>query len=307
MIILTKKHLDAEVKEQNLVAGQFRLVVRGPAGDIRRDTGWFDNLILDSGLNRWGTGIPVLGVAIGTNATAPAVGQTGLIAQAAYTTTSVSTDSGNLGAPDYISFRTQTYRFSAGTLNGTYAEIGAGWASGANMFSRALIVDILGVPAPVTVGITESLDVSYSFRCYPALTDVVSVVTIGGVSTTVTTRPANVSTSAWGANINSAKGTSILFGAAVYSGAIGAVTTTPSGTATSASSSANVAYVSGSYTLERTATWGLGVGNYAGGVLALRSGFTASETYQHGFSPAIAKDATKTLTLNASCTWARHP
>lgn len=313
MIILTKNHLDAELQQNTQLAGQFRLVVRGPDGDIRRDTGWFDNLILDSGLNRWGTGAVSGGAAIGTGTSTPVATQTGLDAQTAYTTTQTANTYGNSGSSPYYGTYFITYTFALGALNGNYTEVGIGWASGANMFSRALIVDGSGTPTTLTVTSAEQLSVSYTLRGYVPTTDVVTTPTIGGVSTTVTTRAANASTTGWGAEMRASKDTNyaaVLGSFPVYNGAIGAITASPSGTPSAPGSLTTPTYVNNSLTTVRTLFYGLTNGNLSGGITAMLCPFAYynyATYFQYGFSPAISKDSTKTLTLSVSHTWARRP
>lgn len=310
MIILTKNHLDAELQQKSVLAGQFRLVVRGPEGDIRRDTGWFDNLILDSGLNRWGTGAVSGGAAIGTGTSTPVASQTGLDAQSAYTTTSTAVTQSNSGASPYYGIFSITYTFALGALNGNYSEVGIGWASGSNMFSRALIVDGGGTPTTISVSSAEQLSVSYTLRGYVPTADVVTTPTIGGVSTTVTTRAANASANAWGVDMTVSKGFVSSFIAYAYNGAIGAITALPSGTSAQATSVSAGTYVNNSLSTTRAVFFGLTDGNLSGGISAARCGFggsTGLTNFQYGFSPAISKDSTKTLTLSLSHTWARRP
>lgn len=308
MIILTKKHLDVEVSNKTVLAGQFRLVVRRADGSIRRDTGWFDNLILDAGLNRWGTGSVAGGAAIGTGTSTPNASQTGLDAQSAFTSTQQSTSAGNSGADPYYGTRSLTYRFALGALNGNYTEVGIGWATGANMFSRALIVDAFDVPTPITVTSDEQLDVSYTLRGYVPTTDVTGTVTIGGVSTSTTLRAANATTAEWGARMSGSKATiGTALQTVAYNGSLGAITAAPSGTTGTSGGTTAAAYSNNSLTITQTATYGLVDANLAGGITAVRFRFSSTTDFQCGFSPAIAKDSTKTLTLSMSHTWARRP
>lgn len=309
MIILKKSYVEAELASKTALAGQFRLVVRGPEGDIRRDTGFFDNIILDSGLNRWGTGAVSGGAAIGTGTSTPLATQTGLDAQAAWTTNAVVNGSaGNSGSAPYYGTLTFTYRFALGALNGNYTEVGIGWASGANMFSRALIVDALGNPTTLTVTSAEQLDVTYVLRAYVPTVDTSTVVTIGGVSTTVTGRAANASTVGWGAQMSVSVANYTGNNYTVYSGGIGAITGSPSGTTSVSPNWSVAAYVNNSRTINITSSWSLTQGNVGAGGIGAFLFLTASNGYfQFGFSPTIAKDGTKTMTLNCSYSWARRP
>lgn len=317
MIILARNFIDAEVAHKNILEGQFRLVVKNDRGDVKRDTGWFSNLILDSGLNRWGTGAVSGGIAIGTGTTAPNASQTGLIAQSAFTTTTISAPAtGNSGAPPYYGSETVGYRFSLGALNGNYSEVGLGWATGANMFSRALIVDALGNPTTITVTSSEQLDVYYTLRAYAPTADTSVVTTIGGVSTTVLGRASLVGNNGWGTGMSQTRvafnDTTLLV---LYTGAIGAITGSPSGTAESQSFGAgfnsNNVYSNNSLTNSTVFTIGLSAGNLVGGIGSCRVRICAASSYssyyQYQFTPAIPKNNTQTLSLTFSQSWARRP
>src|SRR5690606_10083462 len=95
-----------------------------------------------------------------------------------------------------------------------------------------------------------------------------------------------------------------------YDGAIGAITGSPSGSSNNAGSVEVASYSPGSYQRDITWVWGLNNGNFAGGIGAVRtllqdSSGTSRLTFQCGFSPAIAKDASKTLALTFRYSWGR--
>ncbi len=306
--ILKRRYIEGETPFPKVgLKGEYRLVKTTESGIVLQDTGWFDNMILDSGLNRWGTGSVINGAAIGTGNLAPAVTQTSLQAQAAYTTNQItSTDTAQASPPYYVT-STVSYRFAAGTLNGNYYEVGVGWASG-NMFSRALIVDSLGAPTSIAVALTEALDVYYRLRQYPPAADVVASFTIGGVSTTVTSRAASITNANyWKAPSGQTQGQNYGTYPTVYNGAIGAITGTPSGSsaiAPSPSSNPNV-YSNNSLQITYYTTWPLLNGNLAGGISAYTLNVYGCYQ-QYGFSPAITKDGTKTLVLTTGHSWGRH-
>ena len=124
-------------------------------------TPWFDNIILDSGLNRWGTAASIAGAAIGTGTATPASTDTGLQSESHYTTTG-GTGGGStaLGSSPYNNTVTYVYRTTLGSLNGNYTEVGVGWATG-QMFSRALILDGGGSPTTISVTSAQQLDIVY--------------------------------------------------------------------------------------------------------------------------------------------------
>ena len=70
--ILKRRFAEFEAPAGKVFAkGRYKLIkIKG--GIQISETPWFDNLILDSGLNPWGTGTTIAGAAIGTDNTAAA-------------------------------------------------------------------------------------------------------------------------------------------------------------------------------------------------------------------------------------------
>lgn len=314
-IIPTRRFVDVGMPNAGVtMKGRYQLRVLDAWGIEKRRTPWFDNIILDSGLNRWGTGTIINGAAIGTGSSAPASTDTGLQTETTYTTTS-GTGSGIVAgtAPNYNNTRTFSYRTTLGALNGNYSEVGVGWVSG-SMFSRALILDGGGSPLPITVTSSEQLDIVYQLSVYPPLVDIgPTTITISGVDYAVTGRAGNVTgtvqtggSAAWPVGvITITKGTSDISNN-VYTGALGAITALPSGTISNTTSATTNAYVNNS--LQRTgyASYGLTQGNVSGGIKSAISVWSSLAGFQYEFNPVIPKDGTKTLVLNYSITWARR-
>ena len=102
MIILKRKFVDVELPSGVGISGEYKLVVSDAHGNVKRETDWFPNIILDQGLNRLGTDAGIVGAAIGTGTTVPAANQTGLVTQSAWTTTTATGGSStNAGASPY--------------------------------------------------------------------------------------------------------------------------------------------------------------------------------------------------------------
>lgn len=316
MIILPRKFVDIEMPGAVGMKGEFRLRVIRHDGTVRQDTDWFPNIILDSGLNRWGTGSIIDGAAVGTGTSTPTAAQVQLDTQTTFTTT---TGTGNgvrtaQGSAPYFTTYTAVYRTAAGTLNGNYTEVGVGWGSNL-LFSRALILNNVGVPTAISVSSTEQLDISYRLRTYPPAADVTSTTVIGGVSYSVTGRAQNVtaidSISGWGINnvaaITFSSGYSSNSLSCFFTGPIGAITAGPSGSsALLQASPSTAAYNNNSMQRVMTMTAALTVGNFAGGIRSVTAGWNGF-AFQYEFSPLIPKDSTKTLALTFSINWARKP
>lgn len=311
-IIPEKRFVDAGVPAGLLtMIGRYRLTVLDEHGNKKRGTNWFSNLILDSGLNRWGTGGVVTGAAIGTGSAAPDVTQTQLQSLAAWTTTT-GTGHSNLatvaGASPYNNSRFHVYRTALGALNGTYSEVGAGWGS-ANMFSRALILNDLGTPTTINVASDEQLDIEYELQVFPPLSDILSTITIVGVGDIgVTGRASLVNSSLhWNVKTQAAPDLSPPGDNYVTSGLIGAITGGPSGSTGASTGVATQAYSNNSLQRTGTVTFGLTGGNAAGGIRSSVASWNSFARFQYEYDTLIPKDSTKTLVLHYSVGWARRP
>lgn len=315
MNFLERKYAEMEAANRFVIAGQYKMVVRGEDGKIRRETDWFDNLILNAGLNRMGTAAAINGCAVGTGTTPPTVSETNLQIPGAWTATTVgsSVHTANTVTP-YHHTTDRTYRFALGALNGNYSEVGVGWSS-TTMFSRALIVDGVGDPTSIPVSSTEQLDVVYRLRTYVSEVDSVQSITISGVTYSVTKRPAIISSNnsasygPVGDGLAAPLYSGNNFSSTYYSGPIGAITSQPSGTSSGGGPGSIAAYSNNSYTNTVTATAGLTNANLAGGISSLICGVgnLGGFYFQYGFSTPILKDSTKTLALVFSASWGRRP
>jgi len=296
------------------LAGRFRIeaaVLDDDGNEISRRVAadWFDNLILNQGLDQYGTLSTFLNACqVGTGSTAPAVGQTGLANRIAGVAARLSTDTGAQSSAPYFAWSRRVFRFATGVAEGTLAEVGVGTsATGNNLFSRALIQDSGGNPITITVLSTETLDVIYELRFYPPLDDGGGVVNIGGVDYDWVSRASNVTTSGgslgWSVPESAAVGISASQ-CRVFNGTIGAITGGPSGTSANRTSVTNAGYTNGTYERSGTAFWQLSAGNLSGGITALQV-LHGMGVYQVSFDPAIPKDNTKELTLTFKHSWGR--
>ena len=293
----------------NELAGKFRMVaVNAETGEERVVADWFDNLILDSGLNRIGTGAVAGYCHVGSGSTAPVASNTAMQSFVASTNTVNSSETGVANSSPYYGYFRLTYRFGQGAAAGNLSEVGIGWgASESTLFSRALIKDSGGNPTTITVLSNEFLDVTYELRNYAPASDSTFTATIGGVTHNCTLRAAYVTdVDSWGNNLSNYPMAIKGYGLSVFvrNGALGDITSSPDGSTGVANTWATDSYSSGSYTMTGYSDWGLNDGNLSGGITALVFR-TWAGSYQCSFSPAIAKDNTKTLRLNVSVTWAR--
>lgn len=291
------------------VGGKFKIVATRPDGTQRVLADWFDNMILDIGLNALMTTTGIMSQCrVGSGNTAPAAGQQALVTQIASTGTVTASASGNATSAPYYGWFRYTYRFAAGVAAGSIAEVGIGWAaSGNTLFSRALVRNSNGDPIVLTVLSDEVLDVTYELRVYAPTDDVSFNVDISGETYACVLRASQVTGQKWQPFYafigNGAQGSPTPY---AYSGDIAAVTAAPSGTSSSGTS-AWAAYVAGSFERDFTATFSLNVANFgAGGVKSISLETLAIGTFQCSFTPALLKDANKILTLDCTATIARH-
>lgn len=301
--------------------GRYLLIARKADGSKRVVADWFENLILDGGLNRLGIGDCWDRCQVGTGNTAPANGQTALVTLLT-TTTNVLTTTGGVNSPtNTYAWARRTYRFAEGAAAGNLSEVGVGWSAG--LFSRSLIKDEFGNPTTITVLADEALDVIYEIRAYPTMTDQVFNLTIAAVNYTFTLRPAffsgnESSTTQWPWQLialmtNGATpiNANMLGWAAYGAGAsLAPITGDITGTqVVSPSDTVNVVnsfrspYVTNSFQRQCRVRYGLAGGSVPFGGFRI---MTTLGTYQMTVSPAIPKDGTRIFSLDYTLSWARR-
>ena len=301
-----------EMKINAGVSGHFTMMTTNTKTGEQKVVASFPNLILDAGLERMGTGSYLDVCRVGSGTSLPTVLQTQLDAKIASTDTRQVTLTGAQPTPPYYGWKRITFRFAAGTATGNLSEVGVGWGNITTdnfLFSRALILDGGGLPTTINVLADEVLDVIYELRLYPPLTDTTIVGLNLGLSThTVTIRAGRVTDGTyWGYGLGypvDFNVTGYLGMTFAYNGGIGAITSSPSGTS-SGSDVVVASYVANSREQKGVLTYSLNQANLAGGILAIESP-TRIGTYQFGFSPAIAKDATRVLKLDLKVSWSRY-
>ncbi len=287
------------------VSGRFKFeAINGLTGERRVLADWFDNLILDQGLNRMGVGNTVSRIHVGAGSNPPQVTDTGLQSPVAETNNFQGAPSGSV-SPSY-GWARATYRFNMGVAAGNISEVAACWATGnASAFSRALIKDGNGNPITLTVLPTDILDVTYELRCYAPPADLTFQATIDGVVTQCVARPSVInSAGSWSPAFTQRV---TISSCAAYSGDLGTVNQQPQGSG-STGSSAQLAYVNNSLQMGFTLDWGLAQANFATGIKSIYVQSSCG-SWQCSFTPPIAKpaDGTKSLRLNGYISWARRP
>lgn len=221
----------------------------------------------------------------------------------------------------YVWSYTFTYVFPFGFAGGglNFAEIGIGNMGSiqapAPLVSRALIKDVNGNPTTISASATTQLTCSYTLQYYPKITDTSSTITIGTQTYNVVARAANITQiqSAIYFTYAPSFGTG---GAVVYNGALGALTTTPSGQ--NAYIQMNQihfgSYSNNSLTLTGSVNMDQNTGNVDGGIsaMALLLEYGPVTPFQFSFANTvdgspIPKDNTNTLSISFSITWGVKP
>lgn len=267
------------------------------------------NLLLDGFFARWSSGqLSASGwrMFVGSGNAAPIGSNTQLqsqIGSASDEAVIVQLPNEN-DAGDYYCSAVATCQWPIGSIVGTVREIGANIrssTSGADLDSRALIVDGNGAPTEIIVGVDDQLSAEYVIKFKIPTVQDVSVKDFGGVSTTCTLETLNaLNQSAWGvdtciigtnpfslqnsARISSSQG---IINNVEFSSSIGTLQSV--GVVSSQSGSDRVAgYTAGGPQLNA-------VGNISYLVLIGSSGAIRQGVH---FNPPVAKDSTKSMFIN---------
>ena len=299
------------------VGGRYRVEVSDAAtGELKKDTGWFDNLITNQGLDTFGTmtsgASNITTCRVGSGTATPVVTDVGLqtpLNGTAYYTWFSNTFTQIPNIPRKFS-TTYRYNFAAGAVVGTIREVTVGWdTNNVSAFSRSLLKDVGGNPIEVTVTSNDLVTIYYELSTYVTTVDTISTVGIGGKSYTLTIRPLRVTrdmTYAWASAGAAFSASRDLY--YVVSADIGTMTRdgTSSINYTTSSSSHTIAnYVSGSY--ERTLT--LNITN--GSLIKVRALFLSTSYICVGqwgfiFDRDVVKAANQKLDFTVKMKWGRY-
>jgi hypothetical protein len=289
------------------LAGRFRMeAVSRRTGRRRVLADWFPNLILNNGLNTFGTIYPQSRCMVGTGTSTPVATQSQLDNRIASTTSATSIVRG-VDLTDNYAYVRWTYRFNEGVAAGNLTEVGIG-NSDTSCFSRALILDGLGEPTAITVLSDEFLDVIYELRLYPKITDTIAVVNIAGIDYDTVLRPSAFSS--WGSLYytrftSSGMDTEVpdIYPIIYASGTLGDYTTTPTATQIASGTYSAGTYVDNSYEITHRATFSISQGNADVYMMSILSGGFGQ--WKMSFDPPIPKRNTNTLMLDLKLAWAR--
>ena len=296
------------------LAGKYNLVVKHADGSTT-ETGWFDNLILDSGLDLVGLGTAVQFSFVGAGASTPVASQAQLDSQiggyGSFTFTGVS--SVNSGSPNYVATLTWPFHWAQGAVVGNVSEIGIGPnTSGNGLFSRALILDNVGSPTTLSLVSTDQLTAYYALSFTPNTSDTTGSVVIAGVTYNYTMRLANAASfvSSYPYLVATSGAIGILQASQVYvygsDATLGPITGQPSASSSATGCTVTPAsYGNGTYHLDNVLSMTISQCNVTGGIKAILLPFAtgSSIVYKVLFDTPIPKTALNTLSLTFRFAW----
>lgn len=284
------------------LVGVFTLKAVSPGGSTREKK--FRNLILDQGLDFLTQYTNVIGYCrVGTSGAAVSPSQTGLVADMGVTATGVWSSS-NGPAPSYEATTTCTYTFAIGAVVGNVAEVGVFRVNNSTSaaFSRALVVDGSGTPTVFPVFADEQLQVTYNLQWSPPLSDILLTQKIGATTYDVTVRASNANAWAFSSSNTPISQHTNPSQHRVYTGAIGGVTSTPTGTPYYSTSRSASPYVSGSKS--RTFSMTFGPASFGGSIVSASTNLYMTQ-WQWEYSSAISKTSAQTLIIPYNIAWDR--
>src|SRR5690554_2606082 len=309
------------------LGGRFRLVTSKDAEckQVVEDTGFFDNLITNTGMNRIGevnTNTTVTGSAfntlcgrfvVGSGQTPPAFTDTALQAPVAFASANPVVDSESSSYDRGWFEMTVRHQFGLGEAAGNLSEIGIQHTSASGpLWSRALILDGQGDPTTITVLPDDFLTCYYTLRIMIPKVDAVFNIDVdydedGIVPTVVTGRPlsANDSNTVQGWGLQTAI-TSTFADLHFYTGGLAAPTASnPLGSTIGSrtTSFSNIPYVTDNFERYITRTNGLSEHNSQNLRTARLSALMGE--WQIEFDPPLQKDNTQTMQVTFGYSWAR--
>lgn len=275
----------------------FRLEVRDKEGNLKERTPDFNNIVLDQGLERLGSGGVLNYCRVGAGASKPVGTQTNLDEQVAATSSVTESNHGVNVARGY-NFITRKYRFGTGVAAGNLTEVAVGWGpTGDSIYNRAMIRDTSNNPTTVTVLSDEVLDIFVELRAYTPLTTTKKTATISGTEYEIFFKPLITNkSSAFSTDYRCTSATG-------YSGPIQDANTYPSGSGAGFGIT-NASYIPGTLEKVFSVYWGLNTGNSAPLQTVVME--TPYSTYQAQFNPPIPKTAETVLKLSFKIGWGRY-
>lgn len=287
------------------ISGRFRLDVI-KCGVITKSTGWFNNLITNSGMDRVATAADYLNYCnVGSGSRAPEYNDTSLASRISYIAASSTLASSSISGGYLILGK--SYSFLNGLAAGNVSEIGIGWNTTGSLFSRALVKDGLGNPTTITVLSDEDLVITYELKIRQPTIDFIG--DISGINFTIRSAKINDSSSSgWGDNtavgrLRFAVATNSNLSNVAFSGGISSASGYPSGQIGTSSTGTGDTYVPGSYKTNTNITFSTTSFN---GIMRSMLFYPGPCAFQVEFDPLIQKTNLQTLRIGISFSWSRE-
>jgi hypothetical protein len=296
------------------LSGEYNLVVRHADG-TETETGWFKNLILNSGLDELGVlGTQCLSYSfVGTGSSTPVATQTHLDALiGSGSDTNVRVSLTNAGSPTYVTSITESYTWAAGGVVGNISEIGVGPnTNGLGLFSRALILDGSGNPTTITLTSTDQLISYYRVSVTPPTADTTGSFVISGTTYNYIMRSSAIANFCSTGNAIASALLAVLYNTQCWSPgcALGPITGTITGGTTATPGSIGITqgvYSTGTYNKSCTVVYGPSVANLTGGIQGISLTYGSSYmdiAFQTVFDNPIPKNSINQLTMTYNISW----
>lgn len=301
------------------VGGRYHLEVTNPKLGTKREIPWFDNLVLNIGLDKIGSGEGAVAAlcGVGTDASPPDVNQTGLISPLGARVSADDGDDTNGASPvaPYYCYQRRKFVFPANTIVGNLTEIAVGWGTNnTDTFSRTLIQEN-GVPVTLTILEDEILTVTYELRIYPDMNIYTKQLVVNAVTYDISYKAAYANDPTyWGSKIG--KETLLTqmdnkTGVRYFDGYMGTVFTAPSGNSLTPLDSCPpmiaTTYTSGTYYRDFVFNCNAASCNLTNGIKSAlwQLGGTWG-AFQYEFTPHIPKSLEWTLKLTLRYIWSRY-
>lgn len=293
------------------IGARFKLIVRKSKDDeISRESEWFDNIVLDSGLNQMSVGTWIDRCCVGTGNSVPVFTQTALDNFLASTIAMISSSSAPQTsiAPYYLATKV-TWRFAEGAATGNLSEIGLGW-NDENLWNRALIRDAEGNPTTITILADEFLDVISEIRYYPqqSFSGSFNLLDKNGM---LLSEHDYWGIPLWSGGFIPSFEKSTMPMLQVYSGDIGGNVVTPPGNSIAYTGPNTVAYPTAtSCAADYIIGLADGIGEHRSFTITIgdfgNSASWQSQFYQLQIDPPITKDNTQEITYSFAMSWSRY-
>lgn len=293
-----------QVNMHSQIGARFKLVAHKGDGVPTRETDWFNNIVLDAGLERMSVGTWISRCCVGTGNTTPAVTQTALASFLA-STTSINSTSAELQTTTTPYYRgvTLTWRFSEGVAAGNISEVGMGWGN-TTLWNRALVLDANRNPTTITVLSDEYLDVVAEIREYPTLSTTGSFTLVDKLGATLSTHTYNGSTYMTGPSANFVQITSNAL--TIYSGVKNdSVTASPTTSLGAAVGGSDSYPTSTSIQVVYTCAFATANGTHQSFRVQM-GGLLGFFYYKFQISPTITKTSAQIMTYTTTMTWGRY-